>query len=86
MLRARQISAAQINKLEECWKENPDATLEDMEQGLGEDDEAQPTLMTYEDGYHFQNIIAPLVKLEADYDRKMKESQTQEGVSVRWDV
>ena len=86
MLRARQISAAQINKLEECWKENPDATLEDMEQGLGEDDEAQPTLMTYEDGYHFQNIIAPLVKLEADYDRKMKEAQTQEGVSVRWDV
>ena len=28
-------------------------SLEDVEQG-GEDDEAQPTLMAYEDGYHFQ--------------------------------
>jgi regulator of nonsense transcripts 1 len=27
-----------------------------------------------------------LVKLEADYDRKMKEAQTQEGVRVSWDI
>ena len=39
----------------------------------------------YEDGYQYQNIFGPLVKLEADYDRQMKESQAQEGVSVRWD-
>jgi hypothetical protein len=36
-----------------------------------------PVLLKYEDGYHYQNIIAPLVKLEADYDHKMKEGQTQ---------
>ena len=36
--------------------------------------------------YPFQNVIAPLVKLEADYDRKMKEAQTQEGVRVSWDI
>jgi len=45
-----------------------------------------PVLLKYEDGYHYQNIIAPLVKLEADYDKRMKESQTQEGVTVRWDM
>jgi hypothetical protein len=26
-----------------------------------------------QDGYHFQNVLAPLVKLEAEYDRRMKE-------------
>jgi regulator of nonsense transcripts 1 len=36
-----------------------------------------PVLLKYEDGYHYQNIIAPLVKLEADYDKKLKEGQTQ---------
>lgn len=36
-----------------------------------------PVQLKYEDGYHYQNILAPLVKLEADYDKKLKESQTQ---------
>lgn len=26
------------------------------------------------------------MKLEADYDKKLKESQTQDNVEVRWDV
>lgn len=30
-LRARQISAQQINRLEELWKDNSGATLEDLE-------------------------------------------------------
>ena len=33
-----------------------------------------------------QNIFGPLVKLEADYDKKLKESQTQDNIEVRWDV
>ncbi|KAJ1441809.1 AAA domain-containing protein [Ochromonadaceae sp. CCMP2298] len=37
------------------------------------------------DGYHFQNVLAPLVKLEAEYDRRMKEHQKQEDLVVRWD-
>ena len=32
-------------------------------------------LLRYEDAYHYQNIFGPLVKLEADYDRRTKESQ-----------
>jgi regulator of nonsense transcripts 1 len=83
-LRARQISAAQIAKLEELWKDSPNATLEDLD-APGVDEEAQPVRLKYDDGYHYQNIMAPLVKMEADYDRKMKESQTQENVTVRWD-
>ena len=30
-LRARQITTAQINKLEELWRENPNASLFDLE-------------------------------------------------------
>ena len=43
-----------------------------------------PVALRYVDGYHYQNIFGPLVKMEADYDRKVKESQTQENVDVRW--
>lgn len=38
------------------------------------------------DGFQYQNIFGPLVKLEADYDRKLKEAQTQDKIEVRWDV
>ncbi|CAN0219581.1 unnamed protein product [Laminaria digitata] len=82
--RARHISSAQIAKLEELWNKEPEATLEDLEKP-GIDDEAQAVLLKYEDGYHYQNIMAPLVKLEADYDKSSKDSQGQDGLSVRWD-
>lgn len=29
--------------------------------------------------------MAPLVKLEADYDKSSKDSQGQDGISVTWD-
>lgn len=85
LLRARPISAQQINKLEELWKENPAATLEDLEKP-GVDDEPEPVLVRYDDAFHYQNIFGPLVKLEAEYDKKVKESQTQENITVRWDM
>ncbi|KAH9743195.1 hypothetical protein KPL70_003219 [Citrus sinensis] len=46
-LRTRQISAQQINKVEELWKTNPDATLEDLEKP-GVDDEPQPVALKYD--------------------------------------
>ncbi|XP_020093932.1 regulator of nonsense transcripts 1 homolog isoform X3 [Ananas comosus] len=84
-LRARQISAQQINKLEELWKTNPDASLEDLEKP-GVDDEPQPVVLKYEDAYQYQNVFAPLIKLEADYDKMMKESQSKDNVTIRWDI
>uniref|UniRef100_A0A646QDS3 DNA helicase n=1 Tax=Hemiscolopendra marginata TaxID=943146 RepID=A0A646QDS3_9MYRI len=84
-LRARQISAQQISKLEELWKDNIEATFQCLEKP-GVDEEPQQVLLRYEDGYQYQNIFGPLVKLEADYDRKLKESQTQDNIEVRWDV
>ncbi|CAF1555143.1 unnamed protein product [Adineta steineri] len=84
-LRARQITAQMINRLEELWKENPDATIADLEKP-GIDEEPQQCSLRYEDAYQYQNIFGPLVKMEADDDRKIKESQTQENISVRWDM
>ncbi|KAI8530193.1 hypothetical protein RHMOL_Rhmol11G0036700 [Rhododendron molle] len=84
-LRARQISAQQINKVEELWKTNPDATLEDLEMP-GVDDEPQPVALKYEDAYQYQNVFAPLIKLEADYDKMMKESQSKDNLTIRWDI
>ena len=48
-LRARQITAQQINKLEELFKENVDATFQDIEKP-GVDEEQQQVLLRYEDG------------------------------------
>lgn len=55
-------------------QENPCASLEDLEKP-GVDEEPQHVLLRYEDAYQYQNIFGPLVKLEADYDKKLKESQ-----------
>ena len=40
----------------------------------------------YEDAYQYQNIFGPLVKIEADYDKRMKESQTENDITIRWDM
>lgn len=83
--RMRNISAQQINKLEELWKSNPDAQVDDLEKP-GADDDPLCVQFTYEDAYHYQTIMGPLVKLEAEYDKKMKESQTKDNIKVRWEV
>lgn len=41
---------------------------------------------SYEDAYQYQNIFGPLVKIEADYDKRMKEAQTESDIIIRWDM
>ncbi|KAI5426799.1 ATP-dependent helicase NAM7 [Lathyrus oleraceus] len=87
-LRARQISAQQINKVEELWKTNPDVSFEDLEKP-GVDDEPQSVALKYEDAYQYQNVFAPIIKLEADYEKMLKESQNNKlrlvlGDELRW--
>ena len=84
--RARAPSAARIRAIEELWARAPDADFGDLDApGALPEDDAQPVLLTYQDGYHYQNVLAPLVKLEADHDRRVREAQAREDVSVRWD-
>lgn len=88
VLRARPIGFREITRLEELWKENAEATLADLERdpAAGGEGEPQPILLRYEDAYQYQNIFGPLVKIESDYDKKLKESLTQNDVTVRWDM
>ena len=86
LLRAREISQAQMTRLEDLWKNEPEAKFADLDRpDILDEEEMAPTLLQYEDGFHYQNILAPLVKIEADYDRQIKESLTEESIAVRWD-
>ena len=85
LLKARDVSQNQMTKLEELWKTEPEARFADLDRPEMEEEEAAPTLLNYEDGYHYQNVLAPLVKMEADYDKQMKESLTEDSIRVHWD-
>ncbi|KAK4670216.1 ATP-dependent RNA helicase [Podospora pseudopauciseta] len=85
-LRARHLTPPMIAKLEEMWKEAPSATVADLEKGTGVDDDPHPVLLKYDDPYHYQNVFGPLVKMESDYDKKLKEAQSEDHLVVRWDM
>jgi regulator of nonsense transcripts 1 len=84
-LRARHLTPPMIAKLEEMWKDNASATIADLEKAAGVDDDPAPVLLKYDDAYQYQNVFGPLVKIEADYDRKLKEAQSEDGLVIRWD-
>lgn len=85
MSRSRQIPVAEANKLEELWKSNPSATLEDISKP-SDVEELPRALLRYEDGYHFQTVFGALVRAESENDRRMKEEQSRSNISVRWDT
>ena len=58
--RARQISAQQMNKLEELWKENPDATVDDLLRGNVATDEVAQVALRYQEGFEFSIVINPV--------------------------
>ena len=83
--RGRKVTTQQINKLEELWKSNGDASIDDLEKP-GIDDEPLPVQFFYEDAYHYQSVFSPLIQLEAEYDKRMKESQSKDNISVHWET
>ena len=84
LVRARDVTASQMNRLEELWKTEPDARFADLDRPDVEEEEMAPTLLQYEDGYHYQNVLAPLVKMEADYDKQIKENLTADSIRINW--
>ena len=48
--------------MEELWKTNPDASLEDLEKP-GVDDEPQPVVLKYEDAYQVLKLSAGICSL-----------------------
>ncbi len=74
--RSRKITAMEINKLEEVWKEKPTAKPEELSMVKQQEKAQQPVLLRYKDPQQYRDIFEPLIKLEADYDKSFKESQT----------
>ncbi|KAJ2458384.1 ATP-dependent RNA helicase [Coemansia sp. RSA 2424] len=83
--KANTVNSQQIRSFEEMWVRSSSTLVGDAIAPEAEI-EAQKVLLRYEDAYQYQNIFGPLVKLEADYDRRMKESQTEDNIAVRWDT
>jgi len=84
-LNAKLITPSQISKLEAKWRSNKDATINDID-APEEQDDIPPLLLRYEDAYEYQRSYGPLIKLEADYDKQLKESQALEHISVSWSL
>jgi len=80
------ITTAQINKLEDMWKKNPVAAIDDLEAPGAEEDDYEPVQLKYEDGFHYRAVFQPLVNLESEYDRELKGQMSEENVSLRWKV
>ena len=83
-MKARQLSGQQIAMLEDMWRENPHAKLEESQKKSAE--QRLPRVpLRFDDSGQYVQIFEPLVKLEAEYDKKIKEAQTQNGIKVRWE-
>ncbi|KAJ1856125.1 ATP-dependent RNA helicase [Coemansia sp. RSA 1822] len=80
----RAITSQQIRVLEETWARSGSSNAD--ADSATEEVDVQKVQLHYEDAHQYQNIFGPLVKVEADYDRRMKEAQTQDGIGVRWDT
>ncbi|ANB11668.1 ATP-dependent RNA helicase NAM7 [Sugiyamaella lignohabitans] len=85
-LKARHISPNEILKLEELWRVNVNAKLSDSSKFDEEEIEIAPVALRYDDAYEYQRCFSPLVKVEAEYDKRLVESQTQTDVTVSWDL
>ncbi len=83
--KARPITGEEIVRLEELWKSNPQAAMADLSKP-GAADDLPPVLLRYEDAHQFRAVYDPLIRLEAEEDKRSKEQQTRSHVRLRWDL
>lgn len=86
LINAKFVTHDQITKLEGQWRLNRDATIDDINNDKNEEEEVLPILMRYNDAFQYQRAFAPLIQLEADYDKQLKESQALERIQVKWAI
>ena len=78
ILKCRLAPVDKINQLEELRKQPQNSkmkfeelTKKDMQQKF-----LKEVQLTYQDSKHYLSVFQPLIRIEEDYDKKMKESQT----------
>lgn len=67
--RARKLKPAQMSQLEALWRTDPDATLENVAHAPAAEADLLRVALRYVDAYEYQKVLAPLVQVEADYDK-----------------
>ncbi|KAJ2597235.1 ATP-dependent RNA helicase, partial [Coemansia sp. RSA 1804] len=82
---SKKMTSQQIGTIEDMWAQSNSAARSEAGKAEAEE-EVDKVLLCYEDAYQYQSIFGPLVKVEADYDRRVKEAQTEDGIAVRWDT
>ncbi|KFH05858.1 RNA helicase (UPF2 interacting domain) protein [Toxoplasma gondii MAS] len=78
------VTTQQLQRLEELWQKNPQATLEELSQ-TKEEAPLPCVKLVYEDGFDYQRTFAPLVQAEADFDKQIKDGQKLVRVKLRWE-
>lgn len=88
LLKARPIDAAQISRLEDFWRDQTSgSSFGDLDKTHHNDSSSLQTVpLRYDSADQYQEIFEPLVKMEAEYDKQMKESRNQDNIQVRWDI
>lgn len=88
-LRSRQVDLNMITKIEDIWREDPEATIDDIDKfknGDGMDvDNMAPVQLRYDDGYEYQNIMAPLIYMESEENRRIKQDKVVSQIIVKWE-
>lgn len=84
MAHTRSITQEQLLKLEAQWRMNKNTSIVDIDNAEAEQLPLLPILLRYNDALEYQNVLAPLVEAEAEYDKSMKESQALEHILVQW--
>lgn len=78
------VPPGQIQRLEQRWRTDTEAKIEDVIEPDSSDPDPDPVLLVYDDAFQYEKCFAPLIKMEADYDRQLKESLTLQLITVRW--
>lgn len=85
--KAKQVDGRQVNTLEDSWRDQntESCNIEDLDTARFES-EIQSVQIRYQKPCQYKEVFSPLIRMEANYDKQMKESRNQENVSVRWDI
>ena len=82
---ALSVSRDDIRALENAWKKNPDATLDDVyAMDLKENNELEPIPSAFGTAKAYNNIFIPVINSERLSDKEDNDTKCIESVNLRW--
>lgn len=80
----RDVLREQVWRLEASWRMDKEASMADVTEPEPDAAELLPVMLRYSDALVYQNVYAPLVYAEQEYERTAKEQQLLENILVEW--